>query len=313
MNDESMLGCSLENFHSNLLSRRFDDKRHYGVHKLFLGRTITYFMEGGLDSLSHEKRVNLISSLSACASSLRSAQDQIREDKMHQKEGMVMQVWVWLKNRLWRIPTLETLIHSINSLAKNKGVPSFRVRTVRFQRFRHLIRSIKNLGKGAAIPGARVLHESYRREPTGLHFIIDGKSYRGTIYMGFFQDEKTSYWKNWRTSKNETGVLYQNLYSFEEYMNRKIIPQLEDRAKVALIRACEDVVEYYSPQELTPLEVHFSQEGTLFTLSPLFNAWAQKIEEKPADRPSFRDFVKTSSLASVSAPTPVKKRTFPFI
>lgn len=308
-----MIGCSLENFPSELFSRNFCDKKRYESHKLFLGRAISHCLKGDIESLSHEQLILLISSLAKCASSLRLIQDQIREDKLHRKESVVLRVWVWLKNRLFGVPTLETLIHSINTLAMQKGCSSLRVRTSRFHKFRQIVRSVKNLGKGATIVGARVLHESYRREPLGLHLIIDGKSYQGAIYMGFFQDEKTLYWKDWRTARNEKGVFYRHLYSFEDYMNQEVIPRLGDKAKSELIRACSDVVEYYTLEELRPLEVHFSQEGILFTSNPLFNVWAQKIEEGSAHQPSFREFVKTSLLVSTRATTPLKKRAFPFI
>ena len=93
------------------------------------------------------------------------------------------------------------------------------LRTERLERFRTLAQKVKSISKGATKPGARILQESYWKEVSGLNLIIDGKMYKGHMYMGFFQEGKSKYWKDWTTGADETGIPYSKLFSFEQYMN----------------------------------------------------------------------------------------------
>ena len=145
------------------------------------------------------------------------------------------------------------------------------------QKWESAVGKAKILGKGSLEPGAKVLSKAYWKEAIGLKFEIDGKSYEGHFYPGHLIKHITA----WETKTNpDTGKPFQEEISFEDYMNKIVIPGFSKIDAARFIDAMDaKSVEYYTKEQLEGLRVSFDHEGGIMTPGNSLNEWTKALED----------------------------------
>jgi len=186
-------------------------------------------------------------------------------------------------------PKLPDLIKDINELTiQNKLTP---VRPARLARFREVAKKLRLIAKGATKPGAKILEAPHWGETIGIKLNIDGHTYEGRIHMGYVA-ANTGFFKDWNTRCDSDGVSFKKRYSFEEYMNKVVIPSLKPEDREKLKKICSSVVEYYTLAELATLQVHFDH-GKVTLNFPCLNKWAKVVRHKQPSEQSYKKFLRT--------------------
>ena len=308
--DERVKFSFVDTFRLEIKERTFEVKSQYASNKTFLRDKIADLNTKDLSSLTTRDRRAFFYSLNACVSLLKSVQNEIHTNKLHGAVGILQRILGWLKNRFLRPPCLEDLIRSINTLAATSG-EHFRVHTQATGRFREIVKELKTIAKGSTVPGARILYEPHWKEVTGLNLMIDGKLYSGRINLRYFHLHGANYWEKWKTGVNERGVPYINLYSSESFLNEVVIPGLDKEKKAELIEACSRIVEFYTPEELFPLEVFFDRDGKACTCDGRLNAWTKQIADAHKSGKkveiTFRTFLKTQPIPTEKGLIPIEQ------
>lgn len=176
-----------------------------------------------------------------------------------------------------------------SALAKKSKIPDFKINASALEKFRNIVRKLqKSIAVGTLVRDTVPLEKDYWLETLGMKLVIDGETFKGHIYTGYFLTE-TKQLEKWSTDVDEKGISYHEQYSFEEYLNQVVIPQfsIEEREE---FKTKLSIVEYYTPQELSTLDAYFNEEGSVCMKSPHLNAWVEHKEAAPNSKESYTDF-----------------------
>lgn len=190
---------------------------------------------------------------------------------------------------------LDDLVKFTKKIAKDKKIKGFHVDDRRIERFKSVVKTVqKAISKGICEKDAMRLDNEYWLETVGIKLVVDKTKYEGRVYMGHFAKSKLL--DKWSTGKDESGRPYQTRYTFEKYLNDILIPSLNEKELADFKSKCS-IVDYYTPKVLATLEVHFDDEGNVYTHTPLLNAWAVKMKPNAEVEEYYSDFCRDFKIS----------------
>lgn len=132
--------------------------------------------------------------------------------------------------------------------------------------------AVKKLQRGIAIgmcvKAVIPLEKNYWPEAVGIRIRIGKKSLSGHVYMGDF----SNFLAEWREGLDHQRKPFSKKFSFENYLNQVVVPRLTQK-NLQDFKTKLSIVEYYTSEELNSLEVHIDSKGSLYTTTPVLNAW----------------------------------------
>lgn len=281
------------NIHTFLENTDFTNVENYSKNK----RHVLGIVKG-LEKENKEYIEVFLPKLNNALAQLRNAQLQIVEQK-ETKKSLFERLTTSFKHRFYGSVTMDSLVKKVNNLAKDKGI-DFRVQTASTKRFQEVAKKLQTLASGATVPGAKILSQDYQLETIGINLLINGKAYTGRIYMGHFSSNAPTDWiKKWSEEKDEHGVAYQKKYSFEGYMNKIAIPNMTEKERGYFMQDCQDIVEYYTAQELATTKATI-QDGKI-VVPAVLSDWLSKFTPKSQPKESYRQFLETNPASMQDA------------
>lgn len=310
---------------NDLLNYKYDFN-NYIENKSFLYDFLNKIKKNS-GNLNSYKIKELLIAIQPVLKSLRINQDQIRDQiraqKSNNKSSSILdqlnnkfrRTLVLFKKIIYNNHRLNDLIELTKTIAKENKIEDFRVETSRTERFKKIAQKlVTEIAVGSCTKDAISLDPNYWLETVGMKFTIDGERYEGHVYTGYFAESK--YLEKWSTSFDNKGIPYQKQYSFEEYLNQIVIPNMSSKEKDELKAKCS-IVEYYSPEELATLEAHIDKEGKIYTETPHLNHWMDHRIKNPNDKQIYSDFLQTDQLTNTNTSTiknqPLRDGTFMYV
>lgn len=245
-----MLDSDFTKMNNFLQNTNFNSIDDYSKNKRHLSGIVK-----NLSRANKEQIELLLPTLNIALTNMRATQEQIQQQKLDSSKNWIQKAGITIKHVWYGSHRISSLFQNLNTVLRDKEI-DYTVSAAKTTRFKEVVGKLQTVAKGATKPGAKHLAEDYWQETIGLRFEIDGKPYTGQIYMGYFSTtpQKTSYLSEWKDGVDGKGIPYQSKYSFEEFMNNVKIPSMDAKEKQALTDACDNVVEYYTPEELETLK-----------------------------------------------------------